>query len=237
MHASYELRLFLRRDGQGKSLRIIISFVRGLPTTFLLFLTDNTSSDKVAVPCLNVPIKDTSDFIYNHLLKEIVRRIPHWEEITAIPPYLAADIGKEGVIHLPSSVDEDIRTVKDLLDGGFFKKVHQGALIVYLIFEQQIEEESYDAPNIYTPFKKIKKEKKVKEESRTPSPVKREIKQPRIKQERKLVKREKDDISYERKRAISQLSDTQEARSLEGSSQDILEGTTSVYSLRSRRGI
>lgn len=77
----------------------------------------------------------------------------------------------------------------------------------------------------------------MKDESRTPSPVKREIKQPRIKQERKLVKREKDDISYERKRAISQLSDTQEARSPEGSSQDILVGTTSVYSLRSRRGI
>jgi hypothetical protein len=42
---------------------------------------------------------------------------------------------------LVSSVDEEIRTVKALLKGSFFKKVHQDAPVIFLVFETYFEEE------------------------------------------------------------------------------------------------
>jgi hypothetical protein len=100
---------------------------------------------------------------------------------------------------------------------------------MFLVLEQHELELSYEANLQSSPIKPksikkeaIKKEKKVKNELRLP-PIKKE------KRRVKLERTTGSESSYERKRALSQLSDTQEARSPPQHKVD------APYSLRSRR--
>jgi hypothetical protein len=184
--------------------------------------------EKIQIQAPNVPIDQPDDLVTKLLLPELVR-IKH-EKITNVTPYLATDIGRDGVTHLPKSM-EDFRTVKELLESGYFKRNNQGATIMYLVLEQHKQMPSYDTDPLSSPVKakSIKKEKKTAASGlRTP--------RLRIKQEPKGIKKEVSASSYERKRSFSQLSDTQEdiysSHSREGTP-DVL--SSAPYSLRSKR--
>ncbi|KAF2469933.1 uncharacterized protein BDR25DRAFT_343226 [Lindgomyces ingoldianus] len=142
----------------------------------------------------NAPLTSHTEFVKNSLLKELVRFDSSITEGYS-EPYLVADVGKDYVTHLPKSA-EDYRTIKDLLESGYFKKGNQGTTL-YLVYEATIVAQdeifSYEPPTKQT---KVKKEKK---------PAKGK----RVKQESSSVKNEEDGemLSYDRKRALSQLSD------------------------------
>lgn len=134
--------------------------------------------------------------------------------------------------HLPKSV-EDVRTVKELLESGYFKKNNQGVSLMYLILEKHFPQESFDtelqsSPIKSTPHTRVKKEKNIKKKNNSDG-----LRLPTAKKEKLKVEEENaDEPAHERKRAISQLSDVQEARS----PTSVHDSTEIVpYSLRSKR--
>jgi hypothetical protein len=102
---------------------------------------------------------------------------------------------------------------------------------MFLVLEKHEQELSYEAfiKSSPTKSKSIKKERGVKEGLRLP-PIKKESRKSKI---AKVESIEANELSYERKRALSQLSDTQETRSPPQHQTDL----SAPYSLRSRRGI
>ena len=56
-------------------------------------------------------------------------------KITNVPPYLATDTGRDGVKNLPKGI-KDVRTVKELLESGYFKKNNQGTILMDLVLEK-----------------------------------------------------------------------------------------------------
>ena len=102
-----------------------------------------------------------------------------------------------------------------------------------IVLEKHFPQESFDtelqsSPIKSTPHTRVKKEKKIKKKNNSD-----ELRLPPAKKEKLKVEEESaDEPAHERKRAISQLSDVQEARS----PTSVHESTEIVpYSLRSKR--
>jgi hypothetical protein len=188
----------MREAGLGRSLWILKCFVRG--HTYLLHCPTYKNTRKIQIQAPNVPIDQPDDLVTKLLLPELVR-IKH-EKITNVPPYLATDIGRDGVTHLLKSI-EDFCTVKELLESSYFKRNNQGATIMYLVLKQHEQTPSYNTDPLFS----LVKAKSIKKEKKTAASGSRTLRL-RIKQESKGIEKEVSASSYKRKRSFSQLLNT-----------------------------
>lgn len=170
----------------------------------------HTIIEKVQIQLPNVTVSNLEDLVERILVPELKR--VNVAKITDIQPYLAADIQRDGITDLQDNVSH-VTSLQELIELGVFKKTNQNWAIMHLVLEKHELLPTYDTEAELTPIKPrskkaIKKEKMVKLES--------ELRVPLVKTEPRTPKRViKKELSFVRKRNISQLSDIQDCRSSE----------------------